>query len=96
MLVSYLSSNLEKYCIHSNKRVCGKDSKKKKKASLINDYTLAEERKTLKANGHKLGSNSDAVNISSYLTCRKGMSRVLGFIISAIILITIIAIIIVQ
>lgn len=95
MLVSYLSSNLEKYCIHSNKRVCGKDSKKKK-ASLINDYTLAEERKTLKANGHKLGSNSDAVNISSYLTCSKGMSRVLGFIISAIILITIIAIIIVQ
>lgn len=63
---------------------------------MINDYTLAEERKTLKANGHKLGSNSDAVNISSYLTCRKGMSRVLGFIISAIILITIIAIIIVQ
>lgn len=70
------------------------DSGKNKKASLINDCTLAEERKTLKANGHKLGSHSDAVNISSYLTGSKGMSRVLGFIISTII--TIIAIIIVQ
>lgn len=39
--------------------------KKKKKASLISDCTLGKERKTLKANGHKLGSHSDAVNIST-------------------------------